>query len=157
MARMKKVMMPKGALSEKIEWSGSRGSAFTRIPEVVVKSIEEVEVYRVREPFAYSRIIYDHDRSEYVYEVWEPQLEEKERKLLDMLKDALSASVEYEWEKMAAKDKEEYLKEAVESFIKSRGLRLEPSSRDKVVYYIIRDFVGYGPAHVFIPHHRIEE
>ena len=157
MARMKKVMMPKGALSEKIEWSGSRGSAFTRIPEVVVKSIEEVEVYQVHDPFAYSRIIYDHDRSEYVYEVWEPQLEEKERKLLDMLKDSLMRTLEYEWEKMAAKDKEEYLKEAVESFIKSRGLRLEPSSRDKVVYYIIRDFVGYGPIDAFMHDTRIED
>jgi len=157
MARMKKVMMPKGALAEKIKWSGSRGSAFTRIPDIVVKSIEEVEVYRVREPFAYSRIIYDHDRSEYVYEVWEPQLEEKERKLLDMLKDALTRTLEYEWEKMAAKDKEEYLKEAVESFIKSRGLRLEPSSRDKVVYYIIRDFVGYGPIDAFMHDARIED
>ena len=157
MARMKKVMMPKGALAEKIEWSGSRGSAFTRIPEVVVKSIEEVEVYPVQDPFAYSRIIYDHDRSEYVYEVWEPQLEEKERKLLDMLKDSLTRTLEYEWEKMAAKDKEEYLKEAVESFIKSRGLRLEPSSRDKVVYYIIRDFVGYGPIDAFMHDARIED
>src|SRR3970282_18137 len=157
MARMKKVMMPKGARSEKIELSRGRGSAFPRIPEVVVKSIEEVEVYRVHDPFAYSRIIYDHDRSEYVYEVWEPQLAEKERKLLDMLKDALTRTLEYEGEKMAPKDKEEYLKEAVESFIKSRGLRLEPSSRDKVVYYIIRDFVGYGPIHALIPHHRIEE
>src|SRR3989304_3351999 len=107
MARRKKVMRPKGALSEKIEWSGSRGSAFTRIPEVVVKSIEEVEVYRVHDPFANSRIIYDHDRSEYVYEVWEPQLEEKERKLLDMLKASLTRPLEYERGKRAPKDKEE--------------------------------------------------
>ena len=157
MARMKKVMMPKGALAEKIEWSGSRGSSFTRIPDITVKSIEEVEVVAIDAPYAYERIIYDHDRSEYVYEVWEPQLEEKERKLLDMLKDSLTRTLEYEWEKMAAKDKEEYLKEAVESFIKSRGLKLEPSSKDKVVYYITRDFVGYGPIDAFMKDPRIED
>jgi flagellar protein FlaI len=58
---------------------------------------------------------------------------------------------------MAEKDKEEYLKEAVESFIKSRGLRLEPSSRDKVVYYLIRDFVGYGPIDAFMADPRVED
>jgi len=89
--------------------------------------------------------------------VWEPQLDDKEQKLLSLLKDSLTRTLEYEWDKMAAKDKEEYLKEAVESFIKSRGLRLEPASRDKVVYYLIRDFVGYGPIDAFMEDPRVED
>src|SRR5213594_245918 len=157
MARRKKVLMPRGALMQKAQWSGTRGSYLTRIPEITVKSIEEIEVTTIREPYAYARIIYDHDKSEYLYEVWEPQLDDKEQKLLSLLKDSLNRTLEYEWDKMAAKDKEEYLKEAVESFIKSRGLRLEPSSRDKVVYYLIRDFVGFGPIDVFMQDHRVED
>src|SRR3972149_6432159 len=150
MARTRKVMMPKGALMQKAQWSGTRGSYLTYIPEIAVKTIEEIEVVAIREPYAYGRGIYDHDKSEYLYEVWEPQLDDKEVKLLSLLKDSLNRTLEYEWDKMAAKDKEEYLKEAVESFIKPRGLRLEPSSKDKVVYYIIRDFVGYGPVDVMM-------
>jgi len=157
MAKTKKVMMPKGALAQKALWSGTRGSYLTHIPEITSKSIEEIEVIPIREPYAYGRVIYDHDRSEYLYEVWEPQLDDKEQKLLSMLKDSLGRTLEYEWDKMAAKDKEEYLKEAVESFIKSRGLRLEPSSKDKVVYYIIRDFVGYGPVDVMMQDPRVED
>ncbi|OGS50775.1 MAG: secretion system protein E [Euryarchaeota archaeon RBG_16_68_12] len=157
MAKTKKVMMPKGALAQKAQWSGTRGSYLTHIPEITNKAIEEIEVIPIREPYCYGRVIYDHDNSEYLYEVWEPQLDEKEQKLLGMLKDALTRTLEYEWDKMAAKDKEEYLKEAVESFIKSRGLRLEPSSKDKVVYYIIRDFVGYGPIDVLMQDPRIED
>jgi len=157
MARTKKILMPKGALMQKAQWSGTRGSYLTHIPEIEVKTIEEIEVTPIREPYAYGRVIYDHDKSEYLYEVWEPQLDDKEQKLLSLLKDSLNRTLEYEWDKMAEKDKEEYLKEAVESFIKSRGLRLEPSSRDKVVYYLIRDFVGYGPIDAFMADPRVED
>src|SRR3989454_2045786 len=157
MARVKKVMMPKGALMQRAQWSGTRGSYLTHIAEITVKTIEEIEVIPIREPYAYGRVIYDHDKSEYLYEVWEPQLDDKEQKLLALLKDSLNRTLEYEWDKMAAKDKEEYLKEAVESFIKSRGLRIEPASRDKVVYYLIRDFVGFGPSDAFMADPRIEE
>lgn len=157
MPKRKKILMPKGALQQKAEWSGSRGSYLTHIPDLSKESLEEIEVVSIREPFTYARVVYDHDRSEYVYEVWEPQLDEREQKLLDMLKDSLSRTLEYEWDKMAEKDKKEYLEEAVASFVKSRGLRLEPASRDKVVYYIIRDFVGYGPVDMLMGDVKIED
>ncbi len=157
MAKRKKVMMPKGSMAQKAEWSGSRGSYLTQIPDLDRESLEEVEVAPIREPYSYSRVLYDHDRSEYVYEVWEPQLDTREKELLDMLKDSLQRTLEYEWDKMAEKDKKEYLEEAVESFIRSRGLRLEPASRDKIVYYIIRDFVGYGPVEVLMSDPKIED
>src|SRR3972149_3475284 len=145
MAKAKKVLMPKGALLQKAEWSGTRGSYLTRIPDLDRESLEEIETLGIREPYTYARIVYDHDRSEYVYEVWEPQLDDREQKLLEMLKDSLGRTLEYEWDKMAEKDKKEYLHEAVDSFIKSRGLRLEPASKDKVVYYIVRGVVGDRP------------
>ena len=157
MPKRKMIMMPKGSMAQKAEWSGSRGSYLTQIPALARESLEESEVVPIREPFTYSRVVYDHDRSEYVYEVWEPQLDDREKELLAMLKDSLQRTLEYEWDKMAEKDKKEYLEEAVESFIHSRGLRLEPASRDKIVYYIIRDFVGYGPVDVLMADPRIED
>src|SRR5438046_10598431 len=107
-----------------------------------------MEVFSIREPFTYARILYDHDRSEYIYEVWEPHLDAREKEFLDMIKDSLNRTLEYEWEKMAEKDKKEYIEEAVDSFIRSRGIRLEPASKDKIAYYIISDLVGYRPARV---------
>src|SRR3989337_749651 len=74
-----------------------------------------------------------------------------------MIKGSLERTLEYEWDKMAEKDKKEYLQEAVDSFIRSRGLRLHPASKDKIVYYIIRDFVGYGPVDVLMSDLRIED
>src|SRR5256885_6584020 len=119
--------------------------------------MEEMEVFAIREPFTYARILYDHDRSEYIYEVWEPHLDAREKEFLDMIKDSLNRTLEHEWDKMAEKDKKEYISEAADSFIKSHGLRLEPASKHKIVYYIIRDFVGYGPVDVLMADLRIED
>src|SRR5437879_8452787 len=157
MPKQRKVMMPRGAIQQKAEWSGTRGSYLTHIPNLTRDTLEEIEVTPIREPISYSRVVYDHDRSEYIYEVWEPQLNAEEKEFLDMIKDSLNRTLEYEWDKMAEKDKKEYLQEAVDSFIKSRGLRLAPASKDKIVYYIIRDFVGYGPVDVLMADPRIED
>src|SRR2546427_3820333 len=157
MPKQKKILMPRGAIQKKAEWSGTRGSYLTHIPNLSRDTLEEIEVVPIREPYTYSRVVYDHDRSEYVYEVWEPQLNAEEKEFLDMVKDSLNRTLEYEWDKMAEKDKKEYLQEAVDSFIQSRGLRLAPASKDKIVYYIIRDFVGYGPVDVLISDLRIED
>jgi len=139
------------------KWEGTRGSYLTTVPPVDATRQEEVEVFQVREPFSYGRVIYDRSKAEYMYEVWEPQLDDKERKLLDSIKDAMNRTLEYDWEKMSAKDKQEYLGEAVESFLKSRGIKLDPTTREKLEYYIIRDFVGYGPIDVLMGDPRIED
>ncbi len=157
MPKQKKVMMPRGAIQQKAEWSGTRGSYLTHIPNLTRDTLEEIEVNPIREPISYSRVVYDHERSEYIYEVWEPQLNAEEKEFLDMIKDSLNRTLEYEWDKMAEKDKKEYLQEAVDSFIKSRGLRIAPASKDKIGYYIIRDFVGYGPVDVLMADPRIED
>src|SRR6266581_5078789 len=129
MPKQKKILMPRGAIQKKAEWSGTRGSYLTHIPNLARDTLEEIEVVPIREPFTCSRVVYDHGRSEYIYEVWEPQLNAEEKEFLDMIKDSLNRTLEYEWDKMAEKDKKEYLQEAVDSFIQSRGLRLAPPSK----------------------------
>ncbi len=142
-------MLPKGTLASGAKWEGTRGSYLTPIP-TVEETYEEVEVQAIVEPYSYIRIVFNKELSEYLYEVWEPLLDEKEKKLLGMIKDALTRTLEYELEKMETKDKQEYLKEAVESFIQSRGVRMEKTSKDKINYFIIRDFVGYGKIDVLM-------
>ena len=153
----RKVLMPRGALAVTSKWEGAHGSYLTSIPPLDESRYEEVETFSVREPFAYARIVYDRKNAEYIYQVWEPRLDDKEQKLLESVKDALMRTLEYEWELMAAKDKEEYLKEAIASFVDTRGLRLQPATREKLEYYIIRDFVGYGPVDSLMADPRIED
>ena len=154
--KIPKVRLPRGAVRTTAEVSDT-GSHLTGMPPLDLQRVELIETYAARAPYSFARIIYDRDKAEYRYEVWEPQMNEREQELLRMLKDALNRTLEYEWEKMALKDKEQYLQEAIESFIKSRAVRLSPDSRDKLVYYIIRDFIGYGPVQMLMDDPRIED
>ena len=154
--RMAKVRLPKGSVKAGAQVA-EVGSHLTPISPVTSESLEVVEVYPSRAPLSYVRILYDRDKAEYRYEVWEPALSDKEKDLLRMMKEAMNSTLEYEWEKMARKDKEQYLKEAIESFIKSRSVRISDDSREKMTYNIIRDFIGYGSVQVLMDDAQIED
>lgn len=155
--KRKKVLLPKGTVASTATWEGARGSYLTRIPEVVRESIEELEIIPVRPPYTYSRIIFDNEKSEYLYETFEPELSEREAELLEMVKDSLAQTLEYDIETFGLRDKEEYLKESVEAFLRNRGVRMEKSSKEKIIYYICRDFVGYGSIDVLMSDPKIED
>ena len=152
-----KIKMPKGSAAKEAKWGKTRGSYLTHIPEITDKMVDELEVAAIDEPFAYVRIVYDNNNSEYVYEIWEPQLTEKDKKILELIKDSLTRTLEYDSEKIKGTDKEEYLKESIDSFIKTRGLRMDAATKDKIVYYIIRDYIRYGPIDVLMRDPRVED
>lgn len=154
--KKRKVLVPRGE-STATKWEGGRGSHLTPVPPADEDWIDELEIVPIKPPFSYARIVYDNKRSEYLYESWEPFLTEKEKRLLDLVKDSLSRTLEYETGTMGEKDKEEFLKESIDSFFKSRGMSVDENSRDKIVYYIVRDFVGYGPIDVMMSDPAIED
>jgi len=154
--RVRKVRLPRGTVQTQALVSDT-GSHLTGMKPVDSDQIEVLEIYPSRPPFSFVRVIYDRDQAETRYEVWEPQLNERETELLRMMKDALTRTLEYEWEKMARKDKEQYLQEALDSFVKSRNVALSRDSRDKLGYYIIRDFIGYGPVQALMDDPKVED
>jgi flagellar protein FlaI len=134
-----------------------RGSVLTEIPKITNPHIEEIEFYVVNEPYTYVRIIYNEERSEYIYEGIEPQLMPRERELMYYLKDTLKMTLGYDWEEMSDRDRREYLEENLNAIIKSRGMKINPITEDKLRYYILRDFVGYGPIDLLIQDERVED
>ena len=138
------VKSPRGAAARKRDWSHGRGSIYTSIPPITDASIQEIGFYGSVEPFSYIRATYNSTTSEYLLSIIEPTLTEDEEKLLNLIKETLEKTLEYEWEKLSLMDKKTYLEKSVDSYIKSRGISIEPVSKDKVTYFIARDFVGYG-------------
>ncbi|MBA3046680.1 MAG: type II/IV secretion system ATPase subunit [Candidatus Thermoplasmatota archaeon] len=139
-----KVMVPVGVIALEQKWKEGKGSPLCPIPDITETGVDEIEIYTIKEPFCYARIIYDNNESEFVYQIHEPPMDEKEADILKLVKDTLQRTLEYELDKMAIKDKSEYLKKSVDSYIKSREMRLEPATVRKIHYFIARDFVGYG-------------
>lgn len=147
----------KGAAARRRQWKHGRGSPYTEIPPITDTNIQEMAFYGVLEPFSYIRITYDNSASDYLMTVIEPKLTDFEQELLDRIKMTFEMTLDYEWEKLDVMDKESYLEKSVDSYIGSRGLRLEPISEDKIKYYITRDFVGYGPIDTLMRDTHVED
>ncbi len=152
-----RVRLGVGHVAQRREWAEGKGSKITNIPKIENPAVETVEIYPVTEPYSYVRVTFNNDNSEYLLEPIEPELGTKEERLLELLKDTLQKTLGYEWDKLTKMDKEEYLRESVESYINSRGVKIDPISKEKLEYYIIRDFVGYGPIDVLIKDEKAED
>ena len=151
--RASRVMVP----SREQAVSVRPGSAVTLIPDITDPAIEVLDQYTVIADYAFVRITYNNTLSEYLYEVIEPALTYEEQELLDLIKDTLHRTMGYEWEKLTQLDKEEYLRESVESYIRTRGVKVEQLTKKRIGYYITRDFVGHGVIDVMMRDDMVED
>ncbi len=118
-------------------------SHITEIPKITEPNVDEVEIAPVKQNYSYIRIRYDNRANEYTYEVIEPQLSNDESDVLELLKETLVGSVERMTEGDHS-EREKYLRRIVDELMNKLALTLHPMSKEKVVYYVLRDFLGYG-------------
>ncbi len=151
----RKIMIPaKEAVKKK---NGGEGSIYTDIPPITDPNIDVLEIKPVKKDFSYARIIYDNSKSEYRYQAIEPTLTEEEKDMLKLLKESLKETMDYEWEKLEGHDKKEYLMNSIESFLKSREIEPPEVSKQRIIYYLVRDFIGYGPVDILMTDEDIED
>jgi flagellar protein FlaI len=153
----RRIMLPKAMSAEEMESKYQEKRVPTVIPKITEENWEEIEIQPIMEPYTFVRIRYNKENHEYLYEVIEPQLAEEEEKLLEFLKDTLLKTLEYTLEDATTKDKEEYLRKSVDALLISRNIRLEDVSKDRIIYYIIRDFIGYSVINVLMIDPQIED
>jgi len=128
----------------------------TEVPHLNDPAVDEVEIAPVTAPFSFVRIKYDNTASEYLYEVIEPVLTEDERTFLDIIKQALVMTLNLA-QTDALKEKENILREATDELMRSMNLSLNPISKEKLSYYLRRDFIGYGPIDVMMTDPNVED
>ncbi|WP_410765162.1 type II/IV secretion system ATPase subunit [Haloferax sp. DFSO60] len=103
---------------------------------------EEVERYWVDAPFAYVVVTYDTDATTHRYHVVEPDLDSFEAALLERVRTDIRDPLLYRDDKDPTK--EQTLVEELESLIEQYGLDLDMHSFYTLLYYLRRDFHGYG-------------
>jgi flagellar protein FlaI len=131
-------------------------SKITDIPRIAETNVDEVELLPIKQNYSYVRIKYDNRANEYMYEVIEPKLTDDEKDVLSLLKETLVASVERMTEVESA-EKEKYLRRMVEKLMMDLGISLHPVSKERVMYYVIRDFIGYGIVNVMMTDPNVED
>jgi len=116
------------------------------------------EVYPIKEPYIYAAIVKDPETQKTLYEVIEPTLQKEEERRLQEIKAFLMDEVDVNLKDIETKEKaENYLKEKTKEIIRKYRIKIPPESVDKLAYYIIRDFVGYGRIDPLMKDHLIED
>ncbi len=128
----------------------------TTIPKIIRKNLTEIEIQPILKNYSYVRILYDTMANEYFYEVIEPKLLEEEEELLEVLKEILVESLEL-LEDAGKEAKEQYLRRIVEGLLRELGVQLHPVSKERVMYYVLRDFTRYGPIDVTMTDTQVED
>src|SRR5205809_7615058 len=128
----------------------------TTIPKIVQRNLNDIELQPILKNYSYVRILYDTMANEYFYEVIEPKLLEEEDELLEVLKEILVESLEL-MEDATPQAKEQYLRRIVEGLLRELGVNLHPVSKERVMYYVIRDFIRYGPIDVTMIDTQVED
>jgi len=117
----------------------------------------EMEFYNVNPPYSYIRVAYNPEIHEYLYQVLEPELSKEETRLFKMVKERLGEVMDAHLKSMNRLDSEEYLRSNVNSFLIDYRIRLTSVTREKINYYIIRDYLGYGEVDAIMRDLEIED
>ncbi len=133
------------------------GTFITALPPLAEPSMRELEVQAVNPPYWYSRVSYNDRTKEYLYEILEPQLSAHEKGLVAHLKATMNQILGSETANLSTADKRAYLRGEAEEYFRSRDVPLSPLSTERIVYYLLRDFVGYGPVDSLILDPEVED
>src|SRR3989442_6654461 len=128
----------------------------TTIQKIVRPNMTEIELHAILKIFSYVRILYDTMANEYFYEAIEPKLIEEESELLDVLKEILVENLEMLDDADRGR-KENYLRRIVDGLLRELGVELHPVSKERVLYYVYRDFIRYGPIDVVMTDVQVED
>jgi len=155
----RRIMVPKAQTLEEQEKrnEGQKKNVPTIIPKLQGQNLEEIELQPIKDPFSFVRIVYNREMNEYVYEVIEPQMTAEEERVLEFVTGALIKTMDYHFDEATVKEKEEYIRNSVRDLLRKIGLGLNEVTQHKVTYYIVRDFVGYGPIDVLMTDEMIED
>jgi flagellar protein FlaI len=103
------------------------------------------EVYPIQEPYIYAAVVSEPKTQRIKYELIEPTLLRDEEKQLKEIKDILVEEIDVNLKEIGTREKaEEYLIKKIRDIIKDYRLKIDEEAVDKLIYYIIRDFLGYG-------------
>ncbi len=128
----------------------------TPVPPITDPDVTQVDLAPIRPGFSYVRIDFNTHRNEFLYEVIEPPLAPIEREL----KDRLRAVLVSEFEPLPDHEtitKQNELRRMVDVQLKSWELAPGPTTKGRILYYLERDFIGYGLVEVPMTDTEVED
>ncbi|MCI4349015.1 MAG: type II/IV secretion system ATPase subunit, partial [Thermoplasmata archaeon] len=138
-----------------VSGQGAEGEV-TPIPPLDDPELKELDIAPIREGFSYVRVTYHNGHNEHLYEVIEPPLSPIEKELLERLRVALVGQFE-PLPELDVETKRRELRRMVDDQLKSWELSPGPVTKGRLVYYLERDFIGYGVVDVPMTDSEVED
>ena len=125
---------------------GKKGIVTFAAREVTIdeNNLVELERYPVLEPFVYIKILKDTKSLDKYYKAIEPQLSDKERVSLDFIQEKLIKSMDIRLDEIDKVKVDAFLSQRIGFIIKDYNLIVDDVLKNKILYYIKRDFIWYG-------------
>ncbi|MCD6237669.1 MAG: type II/IV secretion system ATPase subunit, partial [Thermoplasmata archaeon] len=139
-----------------VEFQSAEDDEEINIP-VESDEFEEIDFYPLYKPFAYVKILREKKTVDKIYALLEPELSEEEQKILNFLNDTLSSTVKVEIEKLEKISAEKYLEDELNQIISDYKLSISEETKQKVMYIMKRDLVGYGKIDALMRDPNIED
>jgi len=130
---------------EKPKEEGRKPPSAEEVPLKTEGSEYYLESYAVNPPFVYVGIVRDPETGIITYKVFEPTLTKGDREVLKKIIELLRAELDIPAEELGSKERvKAYLRKETVRLAKRYKLKLRKEAFDKLMYYIYRDFLGYG-------------
>ena len=130
------------------------------VPEEIegeIRQSRDLDFYPLNEPYAFARIYFNSENQEREYIVIEPPLNNFEKEKLKFIQDVLIKGLDINLEELEEKGAQQYLRENIDRIIRDYEISLDSNSKEKIFYYVIRDFLGYGKIDALMKDPNIED
>ncbi len=117
-----------------------------------------VKVFDVNPPHGYAMLVAKPVTHEISYEVVEPELSEREKEILKKIRGFMVETIDVLMSEIGSREEaEEFLKKRLRDIVKQYHIRVDERELDKLAYYIIRDYLGFGKIDVMMRDPLIED
>ncbi|MCL4324699.1 MAG: type II/IV secretion system ATPase subunit [Candidatus Thermoplasmatota archaeon] len=115
------------------------------VPAITDPNVTEVDMASILDPYSFVRITFDNTSNSYLYEVIEPPVGDTEKNLVNQLRGILIDQFRplIEATEMAKRNE---MRRLVDQELRRMELSPNPAVKGRVLYYLERDFIGYGLA-----------
>ncbi len=103
------------------------------------------------------RLLFHNERKEYLYEILEPQLDEKQEELKSKLIILFRKHADIDVFDGTTQEKWNVLEQELEKLLHDKQIKIAKEEKDIIFYYIFREFVGYGRIDILMNDPDIED
>jgi len=92
----------------------------------------------------YTEIKYNSKKNELNYFLVEPNLSEKNKKLLEQVEEILKETLDVDFGELKKSESKKFLEERINKILDYYGFKITEKDKEVLIYYAFRDFIGLG-------------